>query len=127
SQVLQCSLHADLALLLSTSGSTGSPKFVRLTKRNIEANAASICEALAIGPADRPITSLPMHYSYGLSVLNTHLLAGTSIVLTDEGMLASSFWNTFRTLACTSLAGAPYSYQILNRPVSERLNVPSLN
>jgi long-chain acyl-CoA synthetase len=120
-------LHPDLSLLLSTSGSTGSPKFVRLTKRNVEANAASICEALAIRPADRAIASLPMHYSYGLSVVNTHLLAGASIVLTDDGLLTSSFWETFRTLECTSLAGVPYSYQILHRLDPDKLNLPSLH
>jgi acyl-CoA synthetase (AMP-forming)/AMP-acid ligase II len=119
-------LHPDLSLLLSTSGSTGSPKFVRLTRRNVESNAASICEVLGIGPADRAIASLPMHYSYGLSVLNTHLLAGAGVVLTDEGLLTAGFWTAFRTLECTSLAGVPYSYQILNRLNPDRLNVPSL-
>jgi acyl-CoA synthetase (AMP-forming)/AMP-acid ligase II len=121
------SLHPDLSLLLSTSGSTGSPKFVRLTRRNVEANAASICETLAIKPSDRAITTLPMHYSYGLSVLNTHLLAGASVVLTDEGLLTAGFWESFRTLECTSLAGVPYSYQILNRLDPDRLNIPSLH
>src|SRR6266498_1623216 len=72
SRPCEAPLHPDLSLLLSTSGSTGSPKFVRLTRRNVEANAASIREVLGIGPADRAIASLPMHYSYGLSVLNTH-------------------------------------------------------
>jgi acyl-CoA synthetase (AMP-forming)/AMP-acid ligase II len=68
-----------------------------------------------------------MHYSYGLSVLNTHLLAGGSIVLTDEGMLTGGFWDKFRALKCTSLAGVPYSYQILNRLDPDRLNIPSLH
>jgi acyl-CoA synthetase (AMP-forming)/AMP-acid ligase II len=120
-------LHPDLGLLLSTSGSTGSPKFVRLTRRNVEANAASICQALAIRTADRAITSLPIHYSYGLSVLNTHLLTGAGIVLSDEGLLTQGFWETFRTQECTSFAGVPYSYQILNRLDPDRLNVPSLD
>src|SRR5580700_4082937 len=59
-------LHADLGVLLSTSGSTGSPKFVRLTRGNILSNATSICEALDIRNTDRAVSSLPFHYSYGL-------------------------------------------------------------
>ena len=69
-------LHPSLALLLSTSGSTGSPKLVRLSRRNLQANAQSIAEYLAIRPSDRAATTLPMHYCYGLSVINSHLLAG---------------------------------------------------
>ncbi|UCC45127.1 MAG: AMP-binding protein, partial [Candidatus Zixiibacteriota bacterium] len=69
-------IHPDLALLLSTSGSTGSPKMVRLSKRNLNSNAASISEYLRLNASERPITSLPMHYSYGLSVINSHLAAG---------------------------------------------------
>ena len=88
-------LHPDLALLLSTSGSTGSPRFVRLTRRNVEANAESISAVLEIGHADCAITSLPIHYSYGLSVLNTHLLRGASLALTNQGLLEPGFWETF--------------------------------
>jgi long-chain acyl-CoA synthetase len=120
-------IHPDLGLLLSTSGSTGSPKFVRLTIGNVKANAASICAALQIRPADRAITSLPIHYSYGLSVLNTHLQSGGSVVLTDEGLITPAFWETFRARECTSFAGVPYSYQILNRLDPDRLNIPSLD
>ena len=76
--------HPDLALLLSTSGSTGSPKLVRLSYENLLSNTMSICEYLKIIRADRPITTLPMNYSYGLSVINTHLYAGASIILTDQ-------------------------------------------
>ena len=120
-------LHPDLALLLSTSGSTGSPRFVRLTRRNVEANAESISQVLEIGTADCAIMSLPMHYSYGLSVLNTHLLRGASIALTDQGLLEPGFWETFRKAECTSFAGVPYLYQILRRLDPERLNIPTLN
>jgi acyl-CoA synthetase (AMP-forming)/AMP-acid ligase II len=119
--------HADLAVMLSTSGSTGSPKFVRLTRSNIEANATSISEALEIRPDDRAITSLPIHYSYGLSVLNTHLQNGASLVLTDEGLIAPTFWKAVGELECTSFAGVPYSYQILNRLGLDGLKVPTLH
>ena len=75
-------LHPDLALLLSTSGTTGSPKLVRLSRDNVAANAAAIADYLALTPADRAITALPLHYCYGLSVLHSHLVAGASVVLT---------------------------------------------
>jgi acyl-CoA synthetase (AMP-forming)/AMP-acid ligase II len=119
--------HPDLALLLSTSGSTGSPRFVRLTRRNVESNAESIAQVLHIGLADCAITSLPIHYSYGLSVLNTHLLRGASLALTVRGLMEPDFRETFRAAECTSFAGVPYLYQILKRLNPDRLNVPSLN
>ncbi len=120
------SLHPELALLLSTSGSTGTPKFVRLTRRNVESNAASIQAGLQITNDEKPITSLPIHYSYGLSVVNSHLAAGAAIVLTNLGLMSSDFWSIFREQACTSWAGVPYSYQILKRLDINKLNVPSL-
>ena len=119
-------LHPDLAILLSTSGTTGSPKFVRLSRRNILANAESIREALTITPADRAICSLPFQYSYGLSVLNSHLLAGASLVVTARGLLSSEFWAVCRETHCTSMAGVPYSYQILDRLKFDDLRVPDL-
>ncbi|MBR6267597.1 MAG: AMP-binding protein, partial [Selenomonadaceae bacterium] len=63
-------LHPDLALLMTTSGSTGSPKFVRLSYENIRANTESIIEYLGIDEHERAITNLPMHYVYGLSIIN---------------------------------------------------------
>lgn len=119
-------LHPEVALLLSTSGSTGTPKFVRLTRRNIESNARSISAGLGITSEDLPITSLPLHYSYGLSVLNSHLLAGATLVVTNAGLMTPDFWNTVRDRQCTSWAGVPYSYQILKRLDLDKLNVPSL-
>ncbi|MFC7617211.1 AMP-binding protein [Actinokineospora soli] len=68
-------LHPELALLLSTSGTTGSPKLVRLSADALRANADAIAEYLGIRPTDRAITSLPLHYCYGLSVLNSNLSA----------------------------------------------------
>lgn len=119
-------VHPDVAVLLSTSGSTGSPKFVRLSRENILSNAQAIREVLEIGAADRAISSLPFHYSYGLSVLNTHLFAGASEVMTNEGLTSPAFWNAFREMECSSIAGVPYSYQILKRLDVDKLKIPSL-
>lgn len=119
-------LNQHLAVLLSTSGTTGSPKFVRLSHSNIRSNADSICQALAISPDDRAMCSLPFYYSYGLSVLNSHLAAGASLVVPAHGLLNSQFWAVCRETACTSLAGVPYSYQMLQRLGFENLKVPDL-
>lgn len=107
--------HEQLSLLLSTSGTTGSPKLVRLSARAVEANAVSIAVYLELGPEERAIASLPFHYSYGLSVLNSHLLAGASIVLPKEGIVQLGFWSAFERHGCTSFAGVPYSYELLRR------------
>ena len=82
----------DLALLLTTSGSTGSPKYVKQSYKNIESNAASIIEYLGIRGDDRAITTLPMSYTYGLSIINTHLIQGGSVVLTDTPIVKKEFW-----------------------------------
>jgi len=119
-------IHPDLAVLLTTSGSTGSPKLVRLSYTNLVANAEGIQEALHIGPEDRPITSLGFHYSYGLSVINSHLIAGAAVVLARPALMSNSFWDLFRELECTSMAGVPYSYTLLRRLDIEKLQIPSL-
>jgi acyl-CoA synthetase (AMP-forming)/AMP-acid ligase II len=106
-------IHPELALLLSTSGSTGSPKMVRLSSRNIDANAASIAEYLQLGPDERPITSLPMAYSYGLSVINSHLHSGAAVVFSDDAVMRKEFWDALDRHRCTSFGGVPYTYQTL--------------
>ncbi|WP_110241699.1 AMP-binding protein [Nocardioides gilvus] len=106
-------LHPDLALLSSTSGSTGSPKLVRLSARNVTANAESIADYLALGAGSRALTSLPLHYCYGLSVVHSHLLAGGSLVLTEASVVDDEFWQAARTHSATSFAGVPYTFDLL--------------
>ncbi|GAA5123313.1 AMP-binding protein [Haloechinothrix salitolerans] len=119
-------LHPSLALLLSTSGSTGSPKLVRLSARNVQANAESIARYLEIEPTDRPITSLPMQYCYGLSVINSNLLRGAGLVLTDASVIEPEFWALFREHGCTSLHGVPYTFDLLDRADFAEMDLPSL-
>jgi long-chain acyl-CoA synthetase len=119
-------VHPSLSVLLSTSGTTGSPKLVRLSRQNVEANAESIRQYLAIEPGERAIGSLPMHYSYGLSVLNSHLISGACVVLTELSIIWPEFWKTFDEQGCTSFAGVPYSYEILTRIGMERMPLPTL-
>jgi acyl-CoA synthetase (AMP-forming)/AMP-acid ligase II len=108
-------LHPKLALLLTTSGSTGSPKLVRLTARNLESNAKAIAEYLNLGSGERAVQSLPIHYSYGLSVLNSHLVAGGTVVLTPHSFMRPEFWRDADEQRATSFAGVPYMYETLHR------------
>ncbi|MEV4788282.1 AMP-binding protein [Streptomyces tuirus] len=119
-------LHPDLALLLSTSGSTGSPKLVRLSHDNLQANAESIATYLGIDDTDRAATTLPMHYCYGLSVIHSHLLRGAGLVLTERSVSDAAFWEEFRTGGSTSLAGVPYTFDLLDRVGFEQMELPHL-
>jgi len=119
-------LHPDLALLLATSGSTGSPKLVRLSHTNILSNAKSIVDYLEINKHERAITSLPLNYSYGMSVINSHLNAGASILLTNRSFFDALFWRLMKSNEVTSLAGVPYSYEMLFKLRFQCMELPAL-
>ncbi|MBO4637528.1 MAG: AMP-binding protein [Clostridiales bacterium] len=119
-------LYDELALLISTSGSTGSPKFVRQSYTNLISNTVSIAEYLKLDDKQRAITTLPMNYVYGLSVINSHFLVGATMLLTDKGIMQKEFWNFFREAQATSFAGVPYTYEILDKLRFYRMDLPSL-
>jgi long-subunit acyl-CoA synthetase (AMP-forming) len=119
-------MHEDLALLIMTSGTTGNPKLVRLSYRNLSANAESISEYLHIRDDDKAITTLPMNYVYGLSVINSHLHAGASIILTNATLMEKRFWDLFKTNRPTMLSGVPYTYEQIKRLQWRRMELPSL-
>ena len=119
-------LFQDLALLLTTSGSTGSPKLVRLTYRNICENARSIAEYLHITDKERPITMLPMSYSYGMSIINSHALMGATIILSGHDILTAAFWERVKRENVSSLVGIPYTYQIFSRLRLTEMELPAL-
>ncbi len=119
-------IHPDLSLMLSTSGTTGSPKMVRLTKDNLYSNTKSIVQYLKIQQNHRAISNLPLYYSYGVSILNTHLAQGASIVVTDVSIMSKEFWNIFNKFNVTTLSGVPYHYEILKRIGFMKMNLPSL-
>lgn len=123
---IQSKIHSELAVLLSTSGTTGSPKLVRLAYKNIQANAESIAQYLEINSDEKPITTLPMNYSYGLSVINSHLLKGSTIILTEKTVFFRDFWDLFNFYNCTSFAGVPYTYTMLKRINFDKIELPTL-
>lgn len=115
-------IYSGLRLLLSTSGSTGSSKYVRLSDQNIISNASSIVSYLRLTEQDRPITVLPPTYSFGLSILQSHALVGATIYVTKRGFFDKEFWQFARERSITSISGVPYHFQMLRR-----LNLFSMN
>lgn len=120
------SLFPELALLLTTSGSTGSQKLVRQSCANIKANAESIAQYLELNETERPVTTLPMNYTYGLSIINSHLLVGATLLVTDKSLMQKEFWQFFKEQEATSFGGVPYTYEMLDKMRFQRMNLPSL-
>jgi acyl-coenzyme A synthetase/AMP-(fatty) acid ligase len=108
-------MHPELRVLLSTSGSTGSPKLVKLSETNITSNARAIVDYLEMSPADRSITTLKLNYSYGMSVVNSALACGASLLLTERTIVDPKFWDVARRFEATNFAGVPYTYEMLSR------------
>ncbi len=119
-------LYEELALLITTSGSTGSPKFVRQSYENLADNANSIATYLKLDSTERPITTLPMNYVYGLSIINSHFLVGATVLLTDKTLMQKEFWKFFKEAGATSFGGVPYTYEMLDKLRFYRMNLPSL-
>lgn len=119
-------LNDELGLMLTTSGSTGSPKLVKQSYKNIEANAESIVKYLDIKSSDRPITTLPMNYTYGLSIINSHIISGATLLLTDKTLMQKEFWEFFKQNNATTFGGVPYTYEMLKKLRFFRMELPSL-
>lgn len=118
------SMYEELSLLLPTSGSTGSPKLVRHSYRNIEANADNVRRLFKLDGTEKAMAILPMHYTMGLSVIASHLLAGATLLLSGRSLLDKGFWATLKE--ATSFTGVPYSYEILTKMRFTRMDLPNL-
>lgn len=119
-------IHSDLALLLSTSGSTGGAKFVRLRLDSLLCNAQDIAQALDIRQDDTAAGHLPLHYSYGFSVLSSHLVTGARVVLTERGFMDREFWPLMKTEKVTHFPGVPFHYNMMLRLGLKRLGLDHL-
>ena len=108
-------VHPQLGLLITTSGSTGSSKFVRQSWENLRFNAAAIAGYLQIETSDKTITALPLQYTYGLSVLHANLLRGAAMVVTHSGIMDPEFWDLFEAEEVTCFHGVPNTYEMLHR------------
>lgn len=120
-------LNDNLGILLTTSGSTGSPKLVRQSYINVLDNTQSIANYLSLDYKERPITTLPMNYTYGLSIINSHILVGATILISDKSIMQKEFWDFFKKAGATSFGGVPYTYEMLDRLRFYRMELPSLH
>ena len=119
-------LSEELALLLTTSGSTGSPKLVRQSYRNITSNANAIADYLKIGKEDRAITTMPMSYTYCLSIINSHFLRGACMILNEYSVIQREFWSVFHREKPTTFGGVPFIYEQLKALRFGRMELDSL-
>ena len=119
-------LHPDLAVLLATSGSTGKSRFVRLSHRNVDSNAAAISSYLGLSGDDRAALILPFHYSYGLSVLNSHLAVGASVFVSARGVAEAGFTEDLGKAEVTNISGVPYSLELMDKTGFRPEALPSL-
>jgi len=119
-------LNKNLSVLLSTSGSMGSIKFVKLSRNNLKINTDSIINYLKINNKDSAITNLPISYSYMISVINTHLEAGGSIIISKYSLIEKKFWKILKNSKVTSFNGVPYTYEMLIRIGIKNIKINSL-
>ena len=108
-------INSNNKLMLTTSGSLGSSKFVSLSIENLKFNSKQIIEYLKIKKNDNIITTMPMSYSYMLSIINTHLEKGSTIYINQNSIFQREFWNYFRKKKINSFSGVPYHFQILEK------------
>ena len=108
-------VNERLGLLITTSGSTGSAKYVRQSWDNLRFNAAAIADFLDIGPSDKSITCLPPQDPYALSMLHANLLRGASVVTTQSGVMDSEFWDLLESEEVTQFHAVPNTYDMLRR------------
>ena len=118
-------INSDLSLLISTSGTTGQTKYVKLSKENLFDNTQKISEVLKIKKTDKTITTMPPFYSYALSIINTHLQNGASIILNRYSLIDKNFWNLIEKLKPNNFNGVPYIFEILSKININRLNFKS--
>ncbi|EGA70929.1 AMP-dependent synthetase and ligase [Vibrio sinaloensis DSM 21326] len=119
-------VNNQLCVLASTSGSTGSPKFVRQSVNNVLSNSKSITEYLSLSSDDTAITSLPLHYTYGMSLINCQIAVGGNISLTDKSFVQKEFWSQLREHDVSVLAGVPYTYEMMDRLRVFRKDLPKI-
>ncbi|TNE80911.1 MAG: o-succinylbenzoate--CoA ligase [Bacteroidetes bacterium] len=119
-------LNPLLSMLLPTSGSTGSPKLVRHSLENLEFSAEKVGQVFHIDSNDAAIAFLPMYYTMGLSIINSHLRYGAKVVLTNRSLTERKFWEIIKEENITNLTGVPYTFEVLDKLRFSRMDLPSL-
>ena len=106
---------SELALLLTTSGSTGSPKLVRIGRANLAADNKMSEMLFALDASTRMTMILPICYAWGLSVACSVLGAGGTLVMTRKTVMDAELADVMLASRATHLAGVPYMYEVLDR------------
>lgn len=119
-------MHSDLSMLMTTSGTTGSPKLVRHKYGNIESNAKNVAKVFGWTPEERGIIDLPMQYTMGLNVINSHLHTGATVLLLEANLMSPKYWSFIKEQKGSNFTGVPFSYEILNRLRFQRMDLPYL-
>ena len=119
-------LHPELSMLMTTSGTTGSPKLVRHKYGNIESNAKTVAQVVGWTPEERGIIDLPMQYTMGLNVICSHLYAGATVLLIEVNLMSPKYWSFIKEQKGSNFTGVPFSYEILNRLRFGRMDLPYL-
>jgi acyl-CoA synthetase (AMP-forming)/AMP-acid ligase II len=105
--------EGDLASILYTSGTTGEPKGVMLTHGNLVSNARSIVGYLGLTDNDSVMVVLPFCYSYGASLLHTHVMQGATLVIDNRFIYPNLVLDAMAAEAVTGFAGVPTTFAIL--------------
>lgn len=119
-------MNDKLSMLLTTSGSTGSPKLVRHKYGNLEANAENVAKVFSWSEEEVGICDLPMNYTMGLNVINSHLSVGASVLMVKANLMDLDFWDFIKVNGGTSFCGVPFSYEIMRRVGFDKMELPSL-
>ncbi len=121
-----CPVHPGLALLMTTSGSTGSPRLVRCALGGLEANARNVAAAFGWKETDVAMCHLPVQYTMGLNHLLSHLAAGALAVLTKHRPTSAKYWEILKKERCTDVCGVPFNYEVFLRLRIQRMDLPDL-
>lgn len=103
----------DLASIIYTSGTTGSPKGVMLSHANLVANAQAVISSLGLTEHDHSLCVLPFHFSYGNSVLHSHLLCGARLTLEDNFAFPHLLLQRMQDERVSGFAGVPSTFALL--------------
>lgn len=112
---LPASLESDssLASIIYTSGTTGAPKGVMLSHRNLVSNVLAVADYLRLTSADRVLHALPFHYSYGNSVLHTHLAVGATVLIEPGLAYPHRVLERMARERASGFSGVPASFAVL--------------